>query len=78
MLLFSNTAHPTKRMDLTVRLSCDAGRTWPVAKRLQPGPAMYSTMARLADGSFGILYENGNARGISFARFNLAWLGGSC
>ena len=78
MLLFSNTAHPTKRMDLTVRLSCDAGRTWPVAKRLQPGPAMYSTMARLADGSFGILYENGNARGISFARFNLAWLGASC
>ena len=78
MLLFSNTAHPSRRVDLTVRLSCDSGRSWPVARLLQPGPAMYSTMARLADGSFGILYENGNARGMTFARFNLAWLGAGC
>ena len=78
MLLFSNTNHATKRVDLTVRLSCDSGKTWPVAKVLHAGPAMYSTMARLPDGSFGILYENGSNDGLTFARFNLAWLGGSC
>ncbi len=78
MLLFSNTANAGKRVDLTVRLSCDSGRTWPVAKVLHPGPAMYSTMARLPDGTFGIFYENGNDAGLTFARFNLAWLGAGC
>ena len=54
------------------------GHRWFALVTFVTGPAMYSTMARLADGSFGILYENGHARGISFARFNLAWLGASC
>lgn len=75
MLLFVNTASPDTREHLTVRLSCDSGQTWPVAKRLHAGPAMYAAMARLPDGSFGVLYENGAAEGIAFARFNLAWLG---
>ena len=78
MLLFSNTANAGKRVDLTVRLSCDSGRTWPVAKVLHPGPAMYSTMVRLPDGTFGILYENGVDGGMTFARFSLAWLDGNC
>lgn len=78
MLLFSNTADTAARRNLTVRLSCDSGRTWPVSKVLEPGLAMYSTMAMLDDGTVGILYENGNAAGITFARFNLAWLGEGC
>ena len=78
MLLFSNTANETRRVDLTVRLSCDSGRTWPVSKVVHAGPAMYSTMARLPDGTIGLLYENGDAQGITFVRFGLAWLGGGC
>ena len=77
MLLFSNTADETRRVNLTVRLSCDSGRSWPVSKVVHAGPAMYSVMARLPDGTFGMLYENGNAQGITFVRFNLAWVG-SC
>jgi sialidase-1 len=75
MLLFVNTAHPRDRRDLTVRLSCDSGQSWPVAKLLHAGPAMYAALARLPDGSYGVLYENGEAAGMTFARFNLAWLG---
>jgi sialidase-1 len=78
MLLFSNTAHETRRVNLTVRLSCDSGRSWLVSKVLEPGPAMYSTMVRFPDGTIGVLYENGAAKGITFARFSLAWLGGGC
>lgn len=74
MLLFCNTADEAHLRNLTVRLSCDSGRTWPVSKVLHPEGAMYSTMARLPDGSFGILYENGNAQGLTFVRINLAWL----
>lgn len=75
MLLFVNTASESTRENLTVRLSCDSGATWPVSKLVHAGPAMYATMARLPDGSHGVLYENGD-QGITFARFNLAWLGG--
>jgi sialidase-1 len=78
MLLFSNTADETRRVNLTVRLSCDAGRSWPVSKVVHAGPAMYSVMARLPDGTFGLLYENGAAQGLTFVRFDLAWLGGGC
>jgi sialidase-1 len=74
-LLFSNTADETRRVNLTVRLSCDSGRSWPVSKVVHAGPAMYSVMARLPDGTFGVLYENGNAEGITFVRFSLDWVG---
>ena len=75
MLLFSNTADESRRVNLTVRLSCDSGRSWPGSKVIEPGPAMYSVMARLPDGTIGMLYENGDAQGITFVRFNLAWVG---
>jgi sialidase-1 len=78
MLLFSNTADETRRVNLTLRVSCDDGRSWPVSKVVQPGPAMYSVMARLPDGTFGMLYENGAAQGLTFVRFDLAWLGDVC
>lgn len=76
MLLFSNTPDEQQRQDLSVRLSCDSGRTWPVIKPVEAGESMYSAMARLPDGTFGILYEAKG--GLHFARFNLAWLGGEC
>jgi sialidase-1 len=76
MLLFSNTADAARRVNLTVRLSCDSGRSWPVSKTVDPGLAMYSVMARLPDGTIGMLYENGDAEGLTFVRFDLRWLGG--
>jgi sialidase-1 len=75
-LLFSNPAD-TKRMRMTVRLSSDDGKTWPVAKVLHPGPAAYSSLTVLRDGTIGILYERGDKSSyerITFARFPLAWL----
>ncbi|MCT2279006.1 glycoside hydrolase, partial [Micromonospora chalcea] len=62
--LFSNNAHPTARNDLTVRLSTDDGASWPARALVKPGGAGYSTMAVLADGTVGNLYEVGNTGGI--------------
>ncbi|OOG36989.1 hypothetical protein B0E52_15965 [Rhodanobacter sp. C06] len=76
-LLFSNTADPTERRTLTVRMSCDDGRDWNAGRVVDPGDAMYSVMARLPDGSFGIFWEDGDGN-LSYARFNLAWLGHPC
>lgn len=76
-LLFSNTADPAERRKLTIRLSCDDGRHWNAGRVLDPGDAMYSVMARLPDGTFGIFWEAGDGK-LDFARFNLAWLGAAC
>lgn len=78
VLLFSNPAD-TKRVKMTVKLSRDEGRTWPVSRLIHEGPAAYSSLARLKDGSVGLLYERGEQRPyerITFARFSLAWLAG--
>src|SRR6185437_7448011 len=76
ILIFTNAAS-THRKDITVKLSYDSGRTWPAARTIYAGPAGYSTVIPLHDGSIGVLYERGNARPderITFTRFNLAWV----
>lgn len=78
-LLFSNPADRDQRVRLKVRLSYDEGKSWPVARTLHEGPAAYSSLVVLADGTIGCLYERGEKspyETITFARFNLEWLAG--
>ncbi len=74
-LVFSNTADATARRRLTLRLSCDGGRSWPVSRVLVDGPSAYSTLAVLPGGDVGVLFERGEYAAISFARIPLAWVG---
>ena len=77
-ILFSNPMS-TERERMTVRLSYDEGRTWPVARLLHDGPAAYSCLAALPDSSIACLYECGRKdkyEKIVFARFTLDWLSG--
>jgi sialidase-1 len=77
-LLFSNPVsleHPREKM--TVRLSYDDGKTWPVAKLIHAGPSAYSNLVVLPDMSIGCLYECGDGdpyATITFAHFTLDWL----
>lgn len=76
-LLFSNPAHRTERVNMTVRSSPDSGATWPVSRVVHPGPAAYSCLTVLEDGRIGLLFENGADspyERISFACFNPEWL----
>lgn len=77
-LLLSNTADSTNRRNLTVRLSCDDGRTWPVRRTVEAAASAYSTLARLASGRFGLLYERDDYRYVTLATFELGWVGQSC
>ena len=64
---------------MTVRSSLDDGRTWPAERLIHEGPAAYSSLARLHDGSVGLLYEAGSEgpyEAIRLARFSIAWLDG--
>lgn len=76
-ILFSNPASEKGRVNMTVRISYDECKTWPVAKTVFKGPSAYSCLAILRDGSIGVLYETGKKscyERIRFARFNLEWL----
>ena len=75
-ILFSNPASTT-RDHMTVRLSYDDGKTWPISKLIHEGPSAYSNLAVLSDGSMACLYERGAQQPyekITFARFTLDWL----
>lgn len=73
-----NLAHDRKR--LTVKISSDECRTWPVSKVLEEGPSGYSDLGLLPDGTVLCLYECGMVKGmtttkaVTLARFNLQWL----
>ena len=74
LMLFSNPAGKDKRAKMTVRLSEDDGTTWAASKLLHDGPAAYSCLTVLADGTVGCLYERGEKGAyetITFERFNL-------
>ena len=73
ILLFSGPDHPHQRVNMTVRLSRDDGRTWSAGKTVDPGPAAYSDLVVQEDGLVGLLYERGNEGGIYYARFKGWW-----
>ena len=75
-VLFANPAS-TARERLTVRLSTDECHSWSAGKLLHAGPAAYSDLAVLGDGTICCLYERGEAspyETLTLARFDLDWL----
>jgi sialidase-1 len=69
------------RQRLTVRVSFDDGKTWPVSKLIDAGASAYSDLAVNKDGVILCLYESGLIAGkegnidhITLARFTLRWL----
>lgn len=61
-----------RRRNLSIKLSRDDGKTWPLNKTLDAGPSAYSDLAVLPDGTVICLYEADQS--IACARFSLAWL----
>lgn len=74
-ILYSGPGGPG-RSHMTVRLSYDEGKSWPVAKVIHEGSAAYSDLVALSDGTIGCLYERDDYGKITFARFTLSWLTG--
>lgn len=85
-LLFSNPDNLTRadgkdtvskdRKNLTVRMSDDEGKTWPIKRTIEPGASGYSDLAVLPDGTILCYYESGGTSSgfLKLARFNLDWL----
>jgi len=58
-LAFSNPASQKSRINMTVRISYDQGKTWKLTNAIHPGPAAYSNMVQLPNGNLACLYEAG-------------------
>jgi len=74
LVLFSNPAHATERVAMTVRLSEDDGQSWPASRVVFPGPSAYSCLTVLPGGDVGCLFEGGQEQAyekIMLARFSL-------
>ena len=70
LIAFSNPADTKERKKLTVRVSADSCQSWPWSLVVWPGPAAYSCLASLADGTLLVLYERGNTH--PYERITLA------
>lgn len=70
------------RKRLTVKLSLDDCQTWAYSRVLEPGPAAYSDLAILPDGTALCLYESGmldhmgDVAAVIAARFDRDWVEG--
>ncbi len=77
ILLHSIPADTAERRNVSIAVSYDEGRTWPVRRTVWDCPAGYSSLTRLADGSIGMLTEVGDWDSgfeIFFTRLTLDWL----
>ena len=76
-VVFSNPGTRAGRQAMTIRLSYDECRKWPVSKLLWGGPSAYSDLCVAPDKSICCFYERGHEGAyetITLARFNLEWL----
>ncbi|WP_223548772.1 exo-alpha-sialidase [Aestuariivivens sp. NBU2969] len=73
-LLFSNAKKQGDRMNMTVRISYDEGKTWTKGKTIYSGSAAYSSMTVLNNGDIGLLFEKDNYTENVFVRLTLEWL----
>jgi len=68
------------RRNVSVKLSYDEGKTWPIMRTIEPGVSGYSDLAVGPDGMIYCFYERGSINGhyqpqhLCIAKFNLAWL----
>lgn len=76
-VIWANPAHPERRVNGTIRLSCDEGCTWPYSRVIREAGYGYSCLTVLADGNIGLLYEPDDEPGvILFTKMSLDWIKG--
>ncbi len=64
------------RMNLVARISYDEGQSFTIERLIAEGPAAYSDLTILKDGSVGVLWERGDYRWLTFTRFDRRFLEG--
>jgi len=63
-----------KRVNGTVFISFDNGKTWPLRKLVVADKFAYSSLVELADGNIGLFYEANSHLDIKMVKFSLDWI----
>ncbi len=78
MLLLHSLPYGKERKDVTVFVSFDEGKTWPVHRTIVPYPSAYSSLCQLPDGTIGLYVEEALNNGVNYSmvfyNFSLEWL----
>lgn len=73
-LLFSNAKSEKDRVNMTVRISYDEGKTWSEGKTIYKGESAYSSMTIMKNGDIGLFFEQDDYQKNTFVSFSLKWL----
>tara|TARA_R110002020_G_scaffold38860_4_gene116320 strand:- start:282 stop:1412 length:1131 start_codon:yes stop_codon:yes gene_type:complete len=73
-LLFSNAKSEKDRVNMTVRISYDEGKTWSEGKTIYKGESAYSSMTIMENGDIGLFFEQDDYQKNTFVSFSLKWL----
>ncbi len=73
-LLFANAKSTDDRVNMTLRISYDEGKTWTAGKTIYQGGSAYSSLTVLSNGDIGLFFEKDNYQENTFVRISLEWL----
>jgi len=73
-ILFSNAKSVKGRVNMTVRVSYDEGKTWTDGKTIYAGSSAYSSLTILKNGDIGLFFEQDEYTKNPFVSFSLKWL----
>lgn len=74
LLLLSNAHSATERENMTISVSLDDGKTWPIQKTIFKGNAAYSSITQLSNGDIGLVFEKDDYDKIVFVSIPFDWL----
>ncbi|WP_349931668.1 sialidase family protein [Glutamicibacter mishrai] len=77
-LLYTGADSQTARANVSARVSCDDGKTWPGLRTIRRGFSAYSVADTLDNGKFGVFYEGNYTDSMQFATFDESWLNYVC
>ncbi len=77
-LLYTGANSQTSRSNVSARVSCDDGKTWPGLRTIRRGFSAYSVADVLDNGKFGVFYEANYTDAMQLATFDEEWLNYVC
>ena len=73
-LVFSNAKMKDDRINMTVRISYDEGKSWTEGKTIYTEGSAYSSLTILENGDIGLFFEKDNYQENVFVRLTIEWL----
>jgi len=75
-LIHANASHPSSRVNMTLRVSYDEGQSWAVSNQVYAGGSAYSSVAKLATGEVGLLFEKDPYGSLDYVRRSITQITG--